>query len=313
MKALQINAYGNHEVVVMNHILSQPLPGDKQLLIQMKAAGVNPVDWKIRAGYLKDMKPMDLPLTLGMDFSGVVVGVGEDVQNFHLNDEVFGCSNIFDGGTGTFAEYLVVDENVVAIKPKNLSHAEVAALPMAALSAWQALKQCGESTNKKIVIHGGAGGIGHIAISLAKHLGFYVATTARKENMPWVKALGADEVIDYQQQNFEKVLSDYDAVLDLVGGDTYEKSFQVLKKGGVLVSMLEAPNETLMSAHAVNAHIVFASATYASLTHLASLIDEGIIQVHLDKVFSLDEAASALDYIEHHRPRGKVVIVAADG
>jgi alcohol dehydrogenase len=198
---------------------------------------------KIREGYMAQMLPLKFPATLGGDFSGVVVEVSSSVSGFKKGDEVYGQAGTLRGGSGSFAEFVLADIKVTARKPKNIDHVEAAALPLTGVSAWQALvDHIGLSRGKKILIHGGAGGIGTMAIQLAKYLGAYVATTASAKDMEYVQELGADEVIDYKNQSFQDMLKNFDAVFDTVGGDTYEKSFKVLRKGGIIVSMLEQPN-----------------------------------------------------------------------
>ena len=234
MKSAQIKRYGGSEVVEINQ--STPAPNDPsagKVLVRIKAAGVNPADWKVREGYFQQMMPLQFPSTLGMDFSGIVEKVGEGVSDFKYNDEVYGQASLIRGGSGAFAEMALANADTIAYKPKTLSHEEAAGLPLAGVSAWQALvESIGLSKGQKILIHGGAGGIGSIAIQLAKHLGAYVATTVSTNDKEFVKEeIGADEVIDYKTQNFEDVLShDYDAVFDTVGGETYTRSFKVLKR-----------------------------------------------------------------------------------
>jgi alcohol dehydrogenase len=197
----------------------------------------------------------------------------------------------------------------IANKPKRLSHVEAAALPLVGVSAWKALvENIGLSKDQKILIHGGAGGIGSIAIQLAKYLGATVATTISTNDKQFVQELGADQVIDYKTQNFEDILHDYDAVFDTVGGETYRRSFKVLKKGGVIVSMLEQPNSELMNQYGVKAIFQFTQADRERLTKLAQWVDQNNIRVNVEKTFSLDEAGKALDYQKDVHPRGKVVL-----
>jgi NADPH:quinone reductase-like Zn-dependent oxidoreductase len=204
---------------------------------------------------------------------------------------------------------LAKTENI-ANKPKRLSHAEAAALPLVGVSAWRALvENIGLSKGRRILIHGGAGGIGSIAIQLAKHLGAYVATTVSTNDKQFVQELGADQVIDYKTQNFEDLLHDYDAVFDTVGGETYKRSFKVLKKGGIIVSMLEQPNPQLMDHHGIKAIFQFTQADRERLTKVAKWVDENKdIRINIDRTFSLDEAADALDYQKDVHPRGKLVL-----
>jgi alcohol dehydrogenase len=312
MKSAQIKRYGGSEVVEINQ--STPAPNDPsagKVLVRIKAAGVNPVDWKIREGYFQQMTPLQFPSTLGMDFSGIIEKVGEGVSDFRYDDEVYGQASAMRGDSGAFAEMALATADNMSHKPKTLSHQEAAGLPLVGVSAWRALVETIElSKGQKILIHGGAGGIGSIAIPLAKHLGGYTATTVSTNDRQFVKEeIGADEVIDYKTQNFEDVLShDYDAVFDTVGGETYTRSFKVLKRGGIIVSMLEQPNQELMDQFGVKAIFQFTQVNRERLTKLAQWADENKIRVNVDKTFSLDDAGKALDYLRDVHPRGKVVL-----
>ena len=258
MKSIQINRYGGSGVIEVKNAASVPNPSSGKILVNVKAAGVNPADWKIREGYFQQMAPLQFPSTLGADFSGIIKQLGEGVSNSGLKqgDEVYGlASAAFGGGSGAFAELALVEKDRIAHKPKTLNHIEAAGLPTVGISAWQGLvENIGLSKDKKILIHGGAGGIGSIAIQLAKRLGAYIATTASTNDKQFVQELGADQVIDYKTENFEDILHDYDGVFDTIGGDTYKRSFKVLKKGsGIITSMLEQPNSELMNRYGVKA------------------------------------------------------------
>jgi alcohol dehydrogenase len=236
-------------------------------------------------------------------------GVGEGVSSFSQGDEVYGQASVFTGGSGAFGEMALANAESITHKPKSLSHVEAAALPLVGVSAWQTVvENIGLSEDQKILIHCGAGGIGSIAIQLAKHSGAYVASTASLNDKEFVQKLGADQVIDYKAQNFEDILRDYDAVFDTVGGETYRRSFKVLKKGGTIVSMLEQPNSELMNQYGVKALVQFTQANRQLLTKMAEWVDQNNIKVNIDKTFSIDEAANALDYQKDVHPRGKVVI-----
>ena len=305
MKAAQINKHGGNEVVEINKNAPKPTASRGQILVEVYAAGVNPVDWKIREGYI----PLKFPVILGGDFSGVVADVGEGVSGFKKGLEVYGYASVLGGGSGSFAEFVSADVKAMALKPKNISHVEASAFPLTGVSAWQALvDHIGLSRGKKILIHGGAGGIGSIAIQLAKHLGAYVATTVSSKDMQYIKELGADEAIDYKNQSFEDMLNDYDAVYDTVGGETYVKSFKVLRKGGVIVSMLEQPPSDLIKQYGVNAIGQLTQVNSERLSKLAELVDKRVIKVHVDKTFPLEQAGEALAYIQNGHPRGKVVL-----
>ncbi|MBI3443065.1 NADP-dependent oxidoreductase [Candidatus Woesebacteria bacterium] len=308
MKAAQINKYGGSDVVEINQNAPKPVVSAGKILVKVHAAGVNPFDWKVREGYMQKMISLKFPSTLGGDFSGVVAEVGEGVSDFKTGDEVYGQSYVFGGG-GTFAEFVLADPKNIAIKPKKLSRVEAGALPLAGISAYQALvDHINLSKGQKLLIHGGAGGIGSIAIQIAKHMGAYVVTTVSADDKQFAKESGADEMIDYKNQKFEDLLHAYDAVFDTVGGETYKRSFKVLKKNGVIVSMLEQPNQELMQKYGVKALAQGTKVTNEHLAKLADLVDNGIIIVHVDKTFILDQAGEALEYLKTGHPRGKVVL-----
>jgi alcohol dehydrogenase len=308
VKAARIQNYGGPEAVQVENI-SLPEPQSGELVIHNYASGVNPIDWKVRAGYLQQMMPLPLPFTSGSDFSGVVVAVGADVVDFKVGDAVYGQSGVLNGGSGSFAEYSVAKAVTIATKPRSVDHVEAGGLPLAGVSALQALTEhLSLSAGQKVLIHGGAGGIGGIAIQLAKHLGAHVATTASAEDLDYVKNLGADEVVDYKSQRFEAVLGGLDAVFDTVGGETYARSFRVLKRGGRLVSMLEQPNQELLNDFGITAVAQFTQVNTERLGKLAELVDRNVLKVHVDKTFPLERAAAALLHVETKSPRGKVVI-----
>lgn len=309
MKAAQINRYGGSETVEINKDVAKPDISDGKLIVEVHAAGVNPFDWKVREGYMQQRRPLLFPATLGGDFSGVIIEVGKGVSGFKKGDEIYGQAIVLGGGSGSFAEFALANANSIAYKPESLSHIEAAALPLAGVSAYQALVDHMDlSKGKKILIHGGAGGIGTFAIQIAKYLKAYVAVTAGTDSIKYVKDLGADEFIDYKKQSFENILKEYDAVFDTVGGDTYEKSFRVLKKGGIIVSMLEQSRPELIERYGVHAIAQFTQVTNTRLSNLAKLVDEDVIKVYVDRIFSLDQAREALSYLQKGHPRGKVVL-----
>jgi alcohol dehydrogenase len=313
MKSIQIKGYGNSDVVEVNNTASVPTVSTGKILVSVKASGVNPADWKIREGYLQQMAPLQFPTTLGIDFSGIIKQIGEDDDmstDFKQGDEIYGQASVMSGGSGAFAELALVNKDSIAHKPKSLGYLETAGLPLVGVSAWQALvENIGLSKDQKILIHGGAGGIGSMAIQLAKQLGAHVATTVSTNDKESVQQLGADQIIDYKTENFEDILHDYDAVFDTVSGETYKRSFKVLKKGsGIVVSMLEQPNSELMSQYGVKAQFLFSQVNRQRLTKLALWVDQNNIKVNIDKTFPLDEASRALDYQKDAHPRGKVVL-----
>ena len=257
------------------------------------------------------MFPLQFPSTLGIDFAGVIKQVGEGVSpsDFKQGDEVYGQAGVISGGSGAFAEMAVANMKSIANKPKRLSYPEAAGLPLVGVAAWRVLTEdIGLSKDQKILIHGGAGGIGSIAIQLAKTLGGYVATTVNSSDKHFVQKLGADTVIDYKTQTFEDLLQNYDAVFDTVGGDTYRRSFKVLKKGGVIVSMLEQPDSELMNQYGVKAIFQFTQPDKEHLTKVAQWVDQNNIRVNVEKEFSFDETGDALDYQKNVHPKGKVVL-----
>lgn len=315
MKSARIKGYGStSNVIEIDQNTPAPNdPSEGKVLVKVKAAGVNPIDWKISEGYMRQIMPLEFPATLGSDFSGIVEKAGAGVSDIKQGDEVYGQSSVVMGGSGTFAEMALANADNIARKPITLSHKEAAGLPTVGVTAWQALVDIiGLSEGQKILIHGGAGGVGSIAIPLARYIGAYVTTTVSEKDKQFAKEeIGADEIIDYKTQTFEDVLSshDYDAVLDTVGGETYSRSFKILKRGtGIIVSTLEQPNQELMEKFGVKAIFVFSQVNRERLTKLAQWVDQNNVRVNVDKMFPLDDAAKALEYQKDRHPRGKVVL-----
>lgn len=304
MKAAQINQYGGPEVINLVEV-DKPQPGPGQVLVEVHAASISPFDTTVREGRASSMIK-SLPITLGGDIAGVVVsGAG----GFREGDRVYGAANVVAGNSGAFAEFAATSQDQLAAMPNNVSFIEAASLPLVGLSALQVIgDQIGLKPRQKILIHGGAGGIGTVALQLAKHIGAHVAATASGEGLAYVKKLGADEVIDYKNQDFSEILSDYDAVLDTVAGETYKKSFKVLKKGGVIVSMLSRPDEELMNKHQVRAVAQQTRTTTEALNELSALIEKGVITPHVGQVFSLDRVQEAASARESGQITGKVVL-----
>lgn len=306
MKAARINEYGSADVVKVLEV-DKPEVAPGQVLVAVKASSINPFDRFIREGYLKDM--LTLPITLGGDIAGEVAAVGTDVTNFKVGDAVYGQANAIAGNSGAFAEFAVTKAEQVGLKPASLHFSQAAAVVLTGVSAWQALTQHIKlQSGQKILIHGGAGGIGTIAIQIAKNLGAYVATTATGEGIEYVKQLGADQIIDYKDQKFEDVVSDFDAVYDTVAGETYKRSFAVLKPGGIIVSMNEQPNEDLAAKHKVQALLQSTKVTTEALAALTKLIDKKIVTAHVDKTFPLDQVQEAFRVWESGAVKGKVVL-----
>lgn len=307
MRAAQINSYGGKEVLKTVKDAPRPKVEPAQVLVKVYAAAVNPFDWKVREGYLKETAPLNFPATLGGDLAGVVSELSEGITAFKVGDEVYGQAGALSSN-GAFAEFSPVKAEQLAAKPKNVDFVTAAALPLAVVSAYQALVEHANLQNgQKVLIHGGGGGIGSFAVQIAKYLGAHVATTASAQDADFVKSLGADEVIDYKTQAFETLIKDYDAVFDTVGGETYSKSYQALKPGGVIISMTDQPIEDLARKYNIKAIAQQTRTTTERLAKLAQLVERGAIKVSIDKVFPLEQAAEALAYIQgaHH---GKVVI-----
>lgn len=309
MKAVQITQYGGSEVVYVNEKVSVPSPKHDQILVQVRAASLNPFDSKIRMGMFKDTIPLQLPYTAGGDFAGTVTKLGEGVSAFAVGDDVFGSALVVNGGSGAFAQLAFANVKNAARKPKRIDFIEAASLPLVGSSAIQALEEHIKlRRGHKILIHGGAGGIGSIVIQLAKHRGAYVATTVSTNDKAFVKSLGANQIIDYKNEKFEDLVKDFDAVFDTVGGETTDRSFTVLKKGTVLVSMVGQPNEELAKQYGVTAIGQGTHTNSEHLSHVAAFVDQGVIKAQVDKVFPLEQTKEAFDYLEKRSPRGKVVI-----
>lgn len=312
MKAAQIDDYGGEEVVKIVNDAAKPRLGADEVLVEVHAAAVNPFDWKVREGLARQMAELSFPATLGGDLAGVVSELGENVEGFEAGQAVYGQAGALSGH-GSFAEYAPVKAGQLATKPQSVDYVTAAALPLAAVSAYQALVDHMQlKKGQKILIHGAAGGIGSLAVQLAKHIGAYVAGTAALEDIDFVKALGADEAIDYRDQDFTEIIKDYDAVFDTVGGDTTVKSYGVLKPGGALVSMAAQADEDLAQEHEVKFTAQFTRVTPERLKAVAGLVDEGAIKPSVDKTFTLDRAAEALEYQKAGHPKGKVVIKVKD-
>ena len=330
MKAVFIERFGGNEVVRVDD-QPTPEPGPTELLVQVHAAGVNPVDYKLRDGKMKVIVKPRFPLVLGSELSGVVVGVGAQVTRFRVGDEVF--ARLDKERIGAYAELAAVDESLAAPKPANLTHEEAASLPLVGLTSWQALVDVGRlQRGQKVLIHAGSGGIGTFAIQLAKHLGAHVATTASARNAGLVRSLGADEVIDYRSQAFEEVLSDYDLVYDTLAGETQHRSFAVLNRGGTLVSIAGNPDAAFAREHGLNPLLRLALAALswkstrlarrhgvrfayhfmhpdgAQLAEIGRLVEAGAIRPVIDRTFPLERVAEAFDYSAAGRTVGKVVV-----
>jgi alcohol dehydrogenase len=314
MKAVKVHKLGGPEVLHFEDAL-KPNPHKGEVLIEVHGSSINPIDTKsIRPD--SDYKSyLNLPLTPGTDISGVVVRVGEGVTSLKSGDKVYGQAGTLQKGTGAFAEYAVAQEETVAKMPENLSFVEAGAIPLTAASAYVAIiDHMKVHAGQKVLIHGGSGGIGSFAIQLAKHLGAYVVTTTSVDGVNYARYEGADEVIDYEFQSFERTLKDFDAVLDTVGRDVYRKSFEVLKKGGIIVSMLCQPDEVLMKQYGVRAVLEMTRVDRNLLNKISRLITEGVLKVNISKTFSLKDAKEAYEAKNKEHILGKIAInVSPDG
>lgn len=329
MKAFLIDRYGKHP----GRIGEAPAPvvGAHDVLIEVHASSVNVLDSKISKGEFKLILPYSFPLVMGNDLAGVVIAVGSQVTRFKAGDTVYARPP--ETRIGTFAELIAVNENAIALKPANTSMAQAASLPLVALTAWQVLVDTARlQKGQKMLIHAGSGGVGTVAIQLAKHLGAFVATTTSTANVEWVKALGADQVIDYTRQNFESVLHGYDVVLNSLGADVLEKSLKVLKPGGQLISISGPPTAQFAQEQGlswplqqvmrllslgirrkarkqdVSYRFVFMRANGAQLQQISALVEAGIIKPVIDRAFTFEATAEALKYVEQGRAKGKVVV-----
>ena len=308
MKAVRIHAFGGPEVLQLDEVAT-PQPQAGEVLVKVAAASVNPVDWKIRAGYLQAVFKQSFPIALGEDFAGVVAAIGAGVTDVKVGDEVYGSVSVVRGGA--YAEYLTVTANDYALKPKSLDFAQAASLGVAALTAWQAFDAAGLSAGQKVLIHAAAGGVGSMAVQLAKARGAYVIGTASARNTEFVKGLGADEVIDYATTKFEDVVKDADMVFDLMGGDTQARSYGVLKRGGWLVSAAQPPNAEQLAAHGLHGQMVMVRSDRAQFDQLTALVEAGQIKPIIETVLPLADVAKALALSQTGRTRGKIVLQIA--
>lgn len=330
MKAIILERYGKKDRMCLGE-MPEPKLGDNEVLVQVHAAGVNLIDAKIKSGEFKLILPYRFPLVLGHDVAGVVVRVGGRVKKFKPGDEVY--SRPDDFRIGAFAELIAIKEDSLARKPNSLTMEQAASIPLVGLTAWQALVETAKlKKGQKIFIQAGSGGVGTFAIQLAKHLGAFVATTTSAVNVEWVKGLGADIVIDYKKDDFAKILQGYDVVLNSQDNKTLEKSLNVLKPGGKLISISGPPNPEFADAIkaswfvkqvmrflsasirrkakrlGVNYSFLFMKASGDQLHQITALIDSGAIHPIVDRVFSFESTQEALDYVETGRAKGKVVV-----
>src|SRR3984957_17897799 len=301
MKAVRIHAYGASDVLKVEDV-PMPQPGAGEVLVKIHAASINPIDYKIREGARKGA----LPITMGRDFSGIVESLGAGAPRFSKGDAMFG---LLERDRGSYAEYVATKANLLAVKPKNLDDHAPAAVPLAAITAWQGMvDHGGMRAGQRVLVHGGAGGVGHMAIQIAKAQGCWVATTVSGRDKDFVLGLGADKAIDYKNEKFEDQVSDIDLVYDLIGGETQARSFAVLKPGGALISTLQEPDKQKAKEKNLRTAHYMADANGAELSEIAKLIEAGKIKPHLAAHFPLEQTAKAQDMLEKEHVQGKIVL-----
>jgi NADPH:quinone reductase-like Zn-dependent oxidoreductase len=309
MKAIVIHEYGGAEVLKYEEV-SRPEPNDDQLLVRVIAAGVNPVDGMIRSGMFAD-EHRAFPIILGGDIAGVVEKVGSKVTKFKAGDPVFAYVSL--DNSGGYAQYALATGREVAPKPRSLTYVEAAAVPIVAMTAWQALIDTAKlASGQTVLIHGGSGGVGSFAIQIAKARGAKVIATASTANQELLKQLGADVAIDYTKQKFEDRAKDVDVVLDSIGKDTLARSYGVVKKGGIIVSLVARPDERELKIHGIRGVALSVDPNADELTEIGKLIDDKKIKVIVSQTFPLSEAIKAQQQVATGHTRGKIVLKVAD-
>lgn len=308
MKAIRIHSFGGPDVLRLEEI---PIPEPKpdEVLVRVNAASVNPVDWKIREGHLGKIP---LPSIIGSDFSGEVEALGPGVTDYRVGEAVFGVVGDDSGG---YTEYALAPISQVTEKPTGLNHLEAAALPIASLTGWQALFDAADlRSGQKVLIHAAAGGVGHLAVQFAKWKEAYVIGTASAQHADFVRQMGADEVIDYKKVKFDEVVKDADVVLDTLGGETQQRSWKVLKKGGILVSTVAPPPTDATAAHGVRGMFLLSNARRKDeLAFIGELVASGRVRVHIEAILPLSEARKAQELSQTGHIKGKIVLRVAEG
>jgi NADPH:quinone reductase-like Zn-dependent oxidoreductase len=306
MKTVCIYSYGGPEVLVYEDA-PRPHPLGGEVLVQVHAAGINPVDWKVREGHLREMLHHTLPLVLGWDVSGVVVSIGSGVTRMKEGDEVFSRPDI--SRDGAYAEFIVIKESEVALKPKSIDHVHAAALPLAGLTAWQSLFDAGGlASGQRLLIHAAAGGVGTLAVQLAKWKGAWVIGTAKAHNHEFLRKLGVNQVIDYNTERFEESVQPVDMVFDTIGGETQERSWKVLKPGGILVSIANPPSAETAKAHGVRQAFVFTQPNATQLAEIAKLVEAEKLKAIVETILPLSDATRGQELSERGHTRGKIVL-----
>jgi len=305
MKAVRIHQYGPSDVLAFEDS-PRPQPDAGVVLVRVRASSVNPIDWKIRAGYLKQWMPIPMPFVPGRDVSGIVEAVGPGVSRFKKGDEVFGLVN------GAYAEFVAAREEELARKPRGITHAQAAAIPLAALTAWQALFDKAQlQAGQTVLVHGAAGGVGSFAVQFAKVKGARVIATASQSNQAFVKELGADQAIDYAKERFEEAVRGVDVVFDTIGGETQQRSYAVLRRGGILVSVAAPPSADEAAKHGVRAEFLATQPDATQLGQIAQLVEAGEVKPQVGAVMSLADVRRAHQMSETGHMRGKIVLSVA--
>jgi NADPH:quinone reductase-like Zn-dependent oxidoreductase len=306
MKAVQIKEYGAPEVLELVEI-PKPLIKANEVMIKVMAAGVNGIDIKMRAGYLQKVMPFPLPKTLGWDAAGIITALGTDVKRFKLGDEVYSMTS-FNAG-GSYADFMAAPENEVALKPKKISFIEAASLPIIATTAYSYLFKLAEiKPGQKILIVGAAGGVGAMAVQMAKHAGVYVAGIGSTRDLNYIRSLEADEAIDFTKPDYLKGVKDMDVVLDLAGGPSQNKLYATVKKGGVLMSTVQPPDPEMAKAASVRAQFASTKADYVILDKVGEMVEEGKLKLNVGKIFPLSKAVEAHRMMEKGSTGGKIVL-----
>jgi len=306
MQAVRMHAYGGSEVLIYENT-PRPEPRSGEVLVQVYAAAINGIDWKIRDGELQRIFSFELPIILGSDAAGVVAAIGEEVTAFQVGQEVYGMMERLR--SGAFAEYAIAKTDAIAPKPQSLTYLEAASIPAVALTAWQALFDKGNlSARQSVLIHGAAGGVGMFAVQLAKWKGAGVVATASASNANAVCELGADEVIDYRTTPFEEVARGVDVVLDIMGGETRQRAWQVLKPGGILVSTVPPPPQ---APEGLRSEMLMMQARGDELIEISKLLEGGQLRTIIDRVFPLSETVQALELNKTGHTHGKIVVQVA--
>lgn len=305
MKAVQITGFGGPEVLqVLDAAAPTAEPGT--VVVKVAAAGVNPVDWKIREGYMKDLMPWTFPATLGNEIAGVVESVGPGVEGFAPGDEVYGST----GPRGAFAEQVAIPAAILAKKPASLDMVETAALPVAVVTSWSALTAGDVGKGSRVLVHAAAGGVGSVFVQLARARGAEVTALGSPGNLDFLRGLGADHVVD-RTTDYTATIGDFDMVLDAFGPSAQEKSWGLLKPGGILVSLVAPPSQEIAEERGVRATMVFGQPDRAALDEAARLVDAGQLKVHVNRRFPFDQAGDAMAAVEKGVDRGKVVLTFA--